>query len=373
MDSKRLSILIVTAWYPTKKNPTLGLFIKEQAVVLAREHDVTLLAVLRTSRWKRAVYHEGNLSVIVVESPLIAMTTKGKLRKWATIATREVAILEEQEPIQVIHLHDVHPIIASDDIRRVSSAALVATVHNSDVARGSLSHYYADRLKSGLLHCQATIAVGVELQRVMVEKYASACTQVIPNVVDTERFVLSDQRHRNGTVEILLTASLTKVKRVAPVIVAMTMVSNDGLRLHIAGDGPLKQELTELIVQLGLEDRVRLHGVVGRSDLATIAGRCTLSVSNSEVETFGIAAMEGLSAGLPLVYSRSGLELLVPEYAGIATDGSSEQIAAAIDRIINDYQDYDRDRIRQHVVQRYSPDVILGQLTALYLQQINSH
>jgi len=366
MESQRLRVVILTAWYPTKSNSTFGIFIKEQAAALALHHDVTLVAILRRPSVSRVEQQQGQLHTIVIHDPLLALTNKGKLRRWSQIAEREVKAMEATRPIDIIHLHDMHPVSAAPSLRQCTEAPVVATIHNTDFSLGLVKHSYVGPLRAGLQSCDQVIAVGEPLRQVLVREYGASSTTVVPNMIDTERFILGTPPA--NTKELIVVASLRPVKRLRSVIKAMALLKDDSVRLHIAGDGPLLQELTELVVQLGLEHKVRLHGAVSRADLPKLMQQCMINVCVSEVETFGIAAMEGLSAGLPLVYSRSGLEMLVPDYAGVCTDGSSQAIADAVMHIINNYDSYDQERLRQYVVERYGHSHVTNALTRLYLQ-----
>ena len=74
----------------------------------------------------------------------------------------------------------------------------------------------------------------------------------------------------------------------------------------IAGEGPLREELTSQIKALGLEDRVLLKGYLPHSEAAAWFNACDLYVMSSvwKTEAFGIVQIEAMSCGKPVVSTR---------------------------------------------------------------------
>lgn len=77
------------------------------------------------------------------------------------------------------------------------------------------------------------------------------------------------------------------------------------LHLVLAGDGPLKKELTEIISQEGLSNRMHLPGAM--KDVRPLLALSEWSVlPSTAVETFSMAMLESLSMGVPMVATDIG-------------------------------------------------------------------
>lgn len=89
-------------------------------------------------------------------------------------------------------------------------------------------------------------------------------------------------------------------------------------RLWLAGGGPLQQELQKRIAAAGLHERARLLGFVPEADLPGLysAADCTLMPS-LDLEGFGLATVESLACGTPVLGSRAGA---TPELLGPLSD-----------------------------------------------------
>jgi hypothetical protein len=153
---------------------------------------------------------------------------------------------------------------------------------------------------------------------------------VIPNGVEGSSFsVTSAKQHRLlylGRLEIaqkgldlLLEAYASVADRV-------------GAPLVIAGDGPDRRAIEELINRLGIHDRVELLGrVTGQAKLDLLASSQLLCIP-SRYESFGMVAVEALACGTPvLAFEIPCLREVVPEGAGrLIAPGDVGAYAAAL-------------------------------------------
>jgi len=110
------------------------------------------------------------------------------------------------------------------------------------------------------------------------------------------------------------------------------------LRLVIAGDGDpaLTAGLKRQAEELGVAGRVLWSGFVTGAQKRWLLSRASVFVLPSASENFGIAVVEALTAGLPVVVtSGCGLAEHVAAWgAGIVTDGTAEAIRAALTELL---------------------------------------
>lgn len=88
------------------------------------------------------------------------------------------------------------------------------------------------------------------------------------------------------------------------------------LRFLLLGDGPLRDALQRQANDLGVAEKVIFGGM--RDDVAGILAGCDVMIHPSVEEPFGIAILEGMRAGLPVVASRVGG---IPEVLGDSAGG----------------------------------------------------
>lgn len=125
---------------------------------------------------------------------------------------------------------------------------------------------------------------------------------VIPAGIDPSRFPAACERS-SGHIEILTIAYLLARKRIDILIKAVAHLIPDhpGLRLCIVGDGPQRPALEELVGDLGMGGRVSFEGTVDNSRVSEYYRRADIFATTSLSESFGVALLEAMSSGIPVV------------------------------------------------------------------------
>jgi glycosyltransferase involved in cell wall biosynthesis len=100
-------------------------------------------------------------------------------------------------------------------------------------------------------------------------------------------------------------------------------------RLAILGDGPERASLEKLAGELGVLERAHFLGY--RTDFAAIVAGADLFLVPSRAEGFGLAALEAMGQGVPVVASRvGGLPEVVGDAGAFAAAGDPAALAAAV-------------------------------------------
>lgn len=104
-------------------------------------------------------------------------------------------------------------------------------------------------------------------------------------------------------------------------------------KLVLCGKGPDRKRIEKRISELGLGDKVEMRGYVSEEEKNDLIDRCRLFVMPSLFESFGLAALEVMSHGKPLVYSDvNGL----PETVGAGGIKVPAKDPVAISKAVND-------------------------------------
>jgi glycosyltransferase involved in cell wall biosynthesis len=167
---------------------------------------------------------------------------------------------------------------------------------------------------------------------------------VIYNGVDIRRYRVPaqrDRRAREGTV-VGVTSRLCSGKGIDVLLQAMRVMrdtnASEPVHLLVAGDGPERQALERLAVSLEIDDRVSMVGWV--EDLPAFWQQCDVAAvpSDTWIETFGMAAVEPMACGLPVVATRNGglCEVVDDGVTGfLVAPGDADAFAAALARYVS--------------------------------------
>jgi glycosyltransferase involved in cell wall biosynthesis len=218
--------------------------------------------------------------------------------------------------------------------------ALITTEHNTSNRRRNTIWKPVDQWMYTQFQQIACISDGVN--DALLESFGqSACRSlVVPNGIDLEKYTgscKSTKMAMYGTEApvVLCTGSLSPRKDQATIIRAIGLVP--GVHLVLAGDGPLRESLTDLSLVTGVSDRVHFLGV--RHDVRELIGTADVYVQASRVEGFGLAVVEAMAGGLPVIASNvPGLREVVGDAARLFEAGDHLGLASRIAELLGDPQ-----------------------------------
>ncbi len=158
---------------------------------------------------------------------------------------------------------------------------------------------------------------------------------IIPNGIDVAAWAVPPRRSRPDRVVIASVLRLAARKRPRPLLRMLEQLRRsvpERIRLEAAliGDGPLLHSLQTDVHTLGIGDWVTLTGALSRSDIHDRYHDVDLYVAPAALESFGIAALEARSAGLPVVArENTGVaEFIRPGVNGLLAKGDGDMVAA---------------------------------------------
>ena len=160
---------------------------------------------------------------------------------------------------------------------------------------------------------------------------------------------------------ILSLGRLVKTKGLEYLVEAMKDVDH---KLIICGKGPEEKPLEQLIMKLGLSDRVIMKGWVEEDEKESLMGSCRFFVMPSLYESLGLAAIELMACGRPIVYSDvNGLPDTI-RGGGISVPPKDPvSLARAMNTLINDHlytEELGRNALMQ--IQRYKWDTLIPKI-----------
>ena len=129
---------------------------------------------------------------------------------------------------------------------------------------------------------------------------------VLPNAIDTAFWRAEPRCELASPIHFVSAMRVSRKKRPLRLVRAFAdtvrfVAGAPAMRLTIAGDGPDRAEAERLAQELGVGAMVELPGQLSREGLRALYAGAHAFVLPSERESFGIAALEARSAGLPVI------------------------------------------------------------------------
>jgi len=230
----------------------------------------------------------------------------------------KMAEVSRDHKLDLLHVHYAIPFAISGFIARHMLGApppkLITTLHGTDITLVGQDRSFIDITRFGIEQSDGVTAVSEFLKRMTIDEFeVKNHIEVIHNFIDLSVY----GRHRVGqhlerasyarpAERILLHVSnFRPVKRVVDVVRIFERVNREVPSvLLMVGEGPERASAQTLAKRLGLQDRVRFLGRQDRiEDLLALADVFLLP---SELESFGLSALEAMASEVPVVGSDAG-------------------------------------------------------------------
>jgi len=143
--------------------------------------------------------------------------------------------------------------------------------------------------------------------------------------------------------------------------------------LQIAGDGKEMKNLINLTAKFKLDKEITFLGIIQHEKIIKFYKECDIFVSASLKESFGVAVVEALASGKPVVVTKcGGPESFVNRETGVIVNkGDSFALAAGIEKVIRNYKMYNPGHLRNYVKEKFSNRSVTRKIIKIYHKVLN--
>ena len=280
---------------------------------------------------KNVVFHE----VDVTNYPLF------KYPPYTIALAGKLAIICQNEKLDILHVHYAIPHAISaylcHQLMGKRSPPIVTTLHGTDVTLLGIDESFHDIIGLAINHSEGITAVSHYLAETTKSSFAvDTDIEVIYNFINPDELTpelrspeIRSQYIHNGELLVGHMSNFRSVKRIPDVIRAFHLIQKQiPARLLLIGDGAEIPSAHHMVNELGISQSVEFLGSV--NPVGSILAQLDLFLLPSETESFGLAALEAMACGVPVISSNagglpeviednvSGLLIEVGDYHGIA-------------------------------------------------------
>ena len=227
----------------------------------------------------------------------------------------DVAIYEQ---LDIIHVHYAIPhasaaymakqILENKGIK----LPIVTTLHGTDITLVGKDASYSPVVEFSINQSDGVTAVSRSLRQDTFKHFdIKQDIEVIPNFIDFNRFKHLEKDHfkkaicPNGEKLVIHVSNFRPVKRVQDTVHAFNLIRQQmPAKLLLVGDGPDRHNCEKLCRMLGACDDIRF---LGKQDaVEELLAVSDLFMLPSESESFGLAALEAMACGVPVIATNAG-------------------------------------------------------------------
>ena len=372
---------IAIVCYPTFGGS--GVVATELGIALAEKgHQVHFITYKQPVRLellhKHVHYHE----VEVPSYPLF------HYQHYELALSRKLVNMIKKYEIELLHVHYAIPhayagymakkILAEEGI----FIPMVTTLHGTDITLVGSHPFYKPAVTFSINKSDIVTSVSKSLKEDTLRLFdIENEIYVVPNFIDMSKssnpFTPCQRELMADNDEKIIThiSNLRPVKRIKDVIEIFYRIQKEiPSKLIVVGEGPDKLSAEKLCKELEIEGKVFFVG--NSSEIDKILCFSDLFLLPSEKESFGLAALEAMVCGAPVISSNTGglPEVNSQGYSGYLSDvGNVEEMAKNAISILKDEEKLSRfKKNAKEVASRFDTKKIVPQYEALYKKAIEN-
>ena len=288
--------------------------------------------------------------------------------------------------LDIVHVHYAIPHATSAILARTilnNKIKVITTLHGTDITLVGLEPSFTPVVRFGIEASDGVTAVSKYLRETTISTYnINREIEVIPNFVDTKIFnpIKNHQLRKKFAPKdekiLIHVSNFRRVKRVQDVIRVFEIVRKKiPSKLVLVGDGPERGDVESLCRTLKLYDDVIFLGK--QEALNEILCSADIFILPSQMESFGLSALEAMSCGLPVIATNVGglPEVVLHGETGYLVEvGNVERMASYVIELFEDKNKYQKfsERARERAEKLFDKNLIVPKYEEFYAKILNT-
>lgn len=376
MRNKR-TILVIPSWYDVTENTPFGIFFKEQAISLLEDNKVIFLyfnfSKYHTKRYN--IYRKNNLIYFIIN---IKPIYKLGLISLIVFSIYYFIKFNFKKKVDIVHAHSVLTAgLVGYIYKIIFNKPYLITEHHTKYLNYKINSFTFLIEKLIIKNANLLIAVSDSLSKKLETIFSKSKWNTINNMVNPKFLNHKIKKKSCSNFTITTTALLTSKKNINLLIDAFALLSknDNNIFLNIIGNGPDKYLLENLSIKHKIDHLIKFHGNLKDFDIIEILSNSDIFVLPSKIETFGIAIIEAMALGLPVIVTKSGgPETYVNESNGIVIEPDNiDQLYQALQKLKLEHKNFNSENIKNYISINFSSSIISNKLTRIYQNIYENH
>ncbi len=369
---KKLHILFLNSWYPSRVLPNNGDFIQRHAEAVALEHQVTAIHVISDFNLKN--------SVEIVDSDLNGVRTligyikltKNPLLKLFLYFKTYLTLLKKADNFDIVHLNIIFPAgIFALYLKWFKKKPFIISEHWNKYHE-HLSHEINPIIKniSKVIASNSTFIapVTLDLTSSMKKFGLKGNYRPVPNVVNTNLFKPTENKPNEFVITHI--SNMDDVKNVPGILRVIKRLELLPCQFTFNLVGENVQKYNSLINNLQIK-QIKLFDHLAHPELRKLISNSTVIVLFSDDENLPCVILESFSSGVPVISTNvGGIKEYFPENFGILINHEEDSLLKALLILKDSFIKCSNEKMHQYVVDNFSSEIICKSFTSLYYKSI---
>ncbi|MBT5289478.1 MAG: glycosyltransferase family 4 protein [Flavobacterium sp.] len=372
---KKLHILFLCGWYPSRVLPNNGDFIQRHAKTVSAMHTVSVLHIIskpRISKTEIEVEKDNDLHTYIA----YIKPSKNPFLKLYRFWFAYQALLKEIGGFDIVHLNKLYPFgLLTLHLKKIKKLPYIISEHWTGYhLKEKKSLPWLEQILSKKITANASFVcpVSSDLKNSMLKSGLRGNYQIIPNVVNTTLFKPTLKTSKVFTITHI-SSLLDKHKNISGMLRVAKQLEDciDSFQWNFIGG--TEDQFKNLIKNLDFKknqvcfidhiDHKKVPGFLNASDVFILF---------SNYENLPCVILEAFSCGVSVIATKvGGIQEFFPNEFGFLIDKKNEQ--QLLDKIISLYKEPKNQQpiMHQYAIDNFSSEKICDSFTKLYREALN--
>ncbi|WP_117879412.1 glycosyltransferase family 4 protein [Aureibaculum luteum] len=369
---KKLHILFLNGWYPSRVMPFNGDFIQRHAEAVAIKNKVTSIHVITDDNINNNLEIEkkqinGVTTIIGYVKP-----TQNKILKGYLFYKAYKQIFKLIKPYQLVHVNRIYPIgLIAVYLKLFKKKPFIVSEHWTGYLTHKIGRVEIFFSKSIAKNASYICPVSDHLGLMMQKKGLKGNYTTIPNVVNTNIF--RPLNTKNNTFTLLHISHMgDKHKNISGQLRVMSKLKeeNSNFKFYLIGENSFRYK--PIIKELNIASNVILISQIKHSEIPEYMHKADLLIQFSNYENLPCVILEAFACGLPVISTNvGGISEHFPENFGTLISKNEEK------ELLNSILSFRKKSttenaliMHKYIESKFSPPVLCDKFTSLYKQAL---
>lgn len=329
-------ILYLPSWFPSRRDPYPGDFIKRHAESASLYNRITVFYTAIDETIKQPELTEektnDNLTIFIYYYPVvkgILSPVINGVKRFSALRKMYNKIFANSSPGPV-HVHVAFPAgLFALYLKKRKGLEYIISEHDGIYMPGYDNYHVPGQFEKKMVpliykNAKTIHAVSISLANALMNlKLAAKTPVVIPNVVNTNIFKYKEKEQDDG-FRFIHISSLINQKNPEGMLAAISSVKMQRNDFVLKIIGPAKEQFKKMIKDLSLDEQVKFIGELPYTDVAKEISNSDAMIHFTRYETFGCVIAESLCCGVPVITSNLDVtkELVTDGVTGLLVNES---------------------------------------------------
>jgi glycosyltransferase involved in cell wall biosynthesis len=305
-------ILYLPSWFPSRRDPYPGDFIKRHAESASLYNRITVFftAIDETIKEPELTEEKVNDNFIIyiyyypslrgILSPVI-----NGVKRFSALRKMYNKVFADSSP-DLVHVHVAYPSgLFALFLKKRKGLEYIISEHDGIYMPGYDNYHVPGQFEKKMVpliykDAKMVHAVSKSLAQALTNLNLTKTSVVIPNVVNTSIFHYKE-KERSDSFRFVHVSSLINQKNPEGMLEAISLVKKQRNDFVLKIIGPAKEKFKKMVKDLSLDEQVIFTGEISYTGVAKEINNADAMIHFTRYETFGCVIAESLCSGLPVI------------------------------------------------------------------------